>query len=134
MPFTLTNNTEAGDCYCDTSETDKHLIRSTLKTNEKTWIHVFLKLFQKATDDFEFEQRIRKLLENLKIWSERQSSYRTRCRISSYQQNQHWQRKQNLMRKLLTTMVEALFGRSPNYLNNFRKSSVLLKKNLNFQL
>ena len=58
MPFTSTKDTEFGDCYFDISKTDKRLIRATLKTYERTGTYVFLKLFKKATDDYEFEQRI----------------------------------------------------------------------------
>ena len=39
-------------------KTDKRLIRATLKTYESTGAYVFLTLFKKAKDDYEFEQRI----------------------------------------------------------------------------
>ena len=58
MPFTSTKDTEFGDCYFDISKTDKRLIRAMLKTYERTGTYVFQKLFKKATDDYEFEQRI----------------------------------------------------------------------------
>ena len=58
MPFTSTKDTEFGDCYFDISKTDQPLIRAKLKTNERTRTYVFLKLFKKATEDYEFEQRI----------------------------------------------------------------------------
>ena len=58
MPFTSTKDAEFGDCYFDIPKTDKRLIRATLKTYERTGTYVFLKLFKKATDDYEFEQRI----------------------------------------------------------------------------
>ena len=58
MPFTSSKDTEYGDCYFDVSKTDKRLIRATLKTYEKTGTYVFLKLFKKAADEYEFEQRI----------------------------------------------------------------------------
>ena len=58
MPFTSTKDTVFGDCYFDISKSDKRLIRATLKTYERTGTYVFLKLFKKATDDYEFEQRI----------------------------------------------------------------------------
>ena len=58
MPFASTKDTEFGDCYFDISKTNKRLIRATLKTYERTGTYVFLKLFKKATDDYEFEQRI----------------------------------------------------------------------------
>ena len=58
MPFTSTKDTEFGDCYFDISKTDKRLIRATLKTYERTGTYVFLKLFKKAAEEYEFEQRI----------------------------------------------------------------------------
>ena len=58
MPFTSTKDTEFGDCYFNISKTDKRLIRETLKTYERTGTYVFPKLYKKATDDYEFEQRI----------------------------------------------------------------------------
>ena len=58
MPFTSPKDTEFGDCYFDISKTDKRLIRATLKIHERTGTYVFLKLFTKATDDYEFEHRI----------------------------------------------------------------------------
>ena len=58
MPFTSTKDTEIGDCYFDISKTNKRLIRASLKTYERTGTYVFLKLFKKATDDYEYEQRI----------------------------------------------------------------------------
>ena len=58
MLFTSTKDTEFGDCYFDISKTDKRLIRATLKTYERTGTYVFLKLIKKATDDYEYEQRI----------------------------------------------------------------------------
>ena len=58
MPFTSTKDTEFGDCYFDISNTDKRLIRATLKTYERTGTYVFLKLFKKAAEEYEFEQRI----------------------------------------------------------------------------
>ena len=56
MTFTSIKYTEFGDCYFDISKTDKCLIRASLNTYE--WTYVILKLFKKATDDYEFEQRI----------------------------------------------------------------------------
>ena len=56
MPFTSTK--DSGDCYSDISKTDKRLIRATLKTYERTATYVVLKLSKKATDVYEFEQRI----------------------------------------------------------------------------
>ena len=89
MPFTSTKDTEFGDCYFDISKTDKGLIRATLKTYERTGIFVFLKLFKKATDYSEFEQRISLTLESLKIWSAQLAKNRIQWLISSQQQNHH---------------------------------------------
>ena len=87
MPFTSTKDTEVGNCYFDVSETDKRLIRATLKTYEKTGTYEFLKLFKKATDNYEFEQRISLTLgefENLVS-----SASKIQWPISSQQQNHH---------------------------------------------
>ena len=66
MPFTFTKDTEFENCYFDVSKTDKRLIRATLKTYEKTRTYVFLKLFKKATAEYEFEQRISLILGEFK--------------------------------------------------------------------
>ena len=58
MPFTATKDSEFGDCHLDISKAEKRLIRATLKTYEKTGIYVFLKLFKKVDDEYEFQQRI----------------------------------------------------------------------------
>ena len=58
MTFTSTKDTEFGNCYFDISKTDKRLIRATLKTYERKGTNLFLKLFKKVTDDYEFGQRI----------------------------------------------------------------------------
>ena len=42
----------------DFSKTDKRLLRSTLRTYERTGKYVFLKLFKKTADEKKFEQRI----------------------------------------------------------------------------
>ena len=57
MPFTSSNVTQFGDCYFDISQSEKRLVRATLKTFERTGTYVFLKLFEKAAEDYEFEQR-----------------------------------------------------------------------------
>ena len=54
MPFTSTKDTEFGDIYFNIFKTDKRLIRATLKTG----MYVFLKLFKKTAEEYEFEQRI----------------------------------------------------------------------------
>ena len=58
MPFSATKDSEFGDSYYDISKTEKRLIRATLKTYEKTGTYVFLKLFKKVDDDYEFRQRL----------------------------------------------------------------------------
>ena len=58
MPLTSTKDTEFGDCYFDDSNTDKRLIRATLKTYERTRTYVFLKLFKITAEEYEFDQRI----------------------------------------------------------------------------
>ena len=52
MPFTSTKDTEFRNCYIDLSESDKRLIRATLKTYETTGTYVFRKLFKKAADKY----------------------------------------------------------------------------------
>ena len=56
MPFSATKDSEFGDSYYDISKTEKRLIRATLKTYEKTGTYMFLKLFKKVDDDYEFQQ------------------------------------------------------------------------------
>ena len=63
MPFTSSKDTQFGHCYFDISQTEKRLVRATLKTYERTGTFVFLKLFQKAAEVYEFEQKISLTLE-----------------------------------------------------------------------
>ena len=58
MPFTASKDKEYVDCYFDISKTEKRLIRATLKTYENTGTYVFLKLFKRKDNEYEFEQRI----------------------------------------------------------------------------
>ena len=58
MAFTSTKDTKIRNYYFDISKIDTGLIRALLKTYEKTGPYVILKLFEKATDDYEFEHRI----------------------------------------------------------------------------
>ena len=58
MAFSATKDSEFGDSYYDISKTEKLLIRTTLKTYEKTGTYVFLKPFKKVDDDYEFQQRL----------------------------------------------------------------------------
>ena len=63
MPFTSTQDTEFEDCYFEFSKTDKSLIRATLKSYERTGAYVFLKLFKKTAEEYEFEKRIWEILQ-----------------------------------------------------------------------
>ena len=63
MPFTSSKDRQFGDCYFDISQTEKRLVRATLKTYERTGTYVFLKLFKKVAEDYEFELRISLTLE-----------------------------------------------------------------------
>ena len=58
MPFTSSKDTQFGNCYFEISQTEKRLVGATLKTYDRTGTYVFLKLFKKAAEDYEFEQRI----------------------------------------------------------------------------
>ena len=58
IPFTASKDKENGDCYFDISKTKKRLIRATIKTYEHTGTYVFLKLFKRKDNDYEFEQGI----------------------------------------------------------------------------
>ena len=50
MPFTSSEDTLFGYCYFDNSQTEKRLVRATLKTYEKTETYVFVKfiVFQES--------------------------------------------------------------------------------------
>ena len=63
MLFTSSKDTQFGDCYFDISQKEKSLFRATLKPYERTGTNVSLKLFKKAAEDYEFEQRISLTLE-----------------------------------------------------------------------
>ena len=63
MPFTAEKDTEFGDAHFDVSKSEKRLVRATIKSYEKTGSYVFLKLFKKAENDYEFRQRITLTLE-----------------------------------------------------------------------
>ena len=67
MPFTSSKITHFGDCYFDISQTEKRLVRATLKKYERTGTYVFLKLFKKAAEDYEFEQRVSLTLEDFEV-------------------------------------------------------------------
>ena len=61
MPLSATKDSEFGDSYYDISKTEKRLI----KIYEKTGTYVFLKLFKKVDDDYEFQQRLSLTTEEL---------------------------------------------------------------------
>ena len=63
MPFTAEKDAEFGDAHFDVSQSEKRLIRATIKSYEKTGSYVFLKLFKKTEHDYEFQQRITLTLE-----------------------------------------------------------------------
>ena len=58
MSFTAREDKEYGDCYFDISNTEKRLIRATLKTCEITKTYVCLKFCKRKDNENEFEQRI----------------------------------------------------------------------------
>ena len=55
MPYSATKDSEFGDSHYDISKTEKRLIRATLKRYENTETYVFLELFKKVDDDYEFQ-------------------------------------------------------------------------------
>ena len=128
MPFTSTKDTEFGECYFDISKTDKRLISATLKTYEKTGTYVFLKLFKKAAEEYEFEQRISLTLQEFGSFSIRQRRYLNQKKSlqKTVQQNRHQIKDLNSRAR----MVDAKYERSPSYFKQFQKqfSSKLLIK------
>ena len=79
MPFTASKDKEYGDCYFDISKTEKRLIRATLKTYENTGTYVFLKLFKRKDNEYEFEQRISLTTEEFDKLMKKVAGYETRC-------------------------------------------------------
>ena len=63
MPFTADKDAVFGDAHFDVSRNEKRLIRATVKTYEKTGTYIFLKLFKKTENEFEFQQRLTLTLE-----------------------------------------------------------------------
>ena len=51
------------DAHFDVSRNEKRLIRATVKIYEKTTTYIFLKLFKKTENEFEFQQRLTLTLE-----------------------------------------------------------------------
>ena len=119
MRFTSTKDTECRDCYFDVSKTDKRLIRATLKNYEKTGTYVFLKLFKKAAEEYEFEQRISLTLQEFgslvnrveKTLESEEKSAKT------VQQNRHQIKGLSSRAR----MVEAMYERSTSYFKQFQK-------------
>ena len=72
MPFTSSKDTQFGNCYFDISQTEKRLVRATLKPYERTGTYVFLKLFKTAAEDYACEQRISLTLEESGILVKKQ--------------------------------------------------------------
>ena len=80
MPFIASKVKEYGDCYFDISITEKRLIRATLKTYENTGTYVFLQLFNRKDNEYEFEQRISLTTEEFdKLMKKKVAAYKTRC-------------------------------------------------------
>ena len=77
MPFTAERDAEFGDAHFDVSKSEKRLIRATVKTYDKTGTYIFLKLFKKFGQEFEFQQRITLTLEEFEKLSkkERKNSF-----------------------------------------------------------
>ena len=62
MPFTASKDKEYGDCYIGMSKTEKRL-----------------KLFKRKNNDYEFEQRISLITEELDKLMKKVARYETRC-------------------------------------------------------
>ncbi len=59
MHITLESDAQFGDSFVDISQTDKRLVRATVKTFESSGTYVFLKLFKKnESGEFISQQRI----------------------------------------------------------------------------
>ena len=58
MPITAIKNSEFGGCYLDISKTERRLIKSTLKTYEKTGTYVFLNLYKKFNDEYDSDTNV----------------------------------------------------------------------------
>ena len=117
-PFTSIKDTKFGDCYFDISQTEKRLLRATLKTYERTRTYVFLKLFKKAAEDYKFEPRISLTLEEFGSLVKKAEKIVNLQRKIPHQ-NHPQQRSRNLIS--VVKMVEAMFERSPNYFKQFQK-------------
>ena len=117
MPFSSSKDTQFGDCDFDISQTEKRLVRATLKTYERTGTYVFLKLFKKASEDYEFEHKISLTLEEFGSLVKKAEKIRESATQDSPSKPTQ-QRSRNLISVL--KMVEAMFERSPNYFKQFQ--------------
>ena len=126
MPFKSTKDKEFGDCYFDVFKTDMRLIRAALKTYEMTRKYAFLKLFKKATDDYEFEQRISLTLGEFENVVSSSSKIQNSVADQQSAAEPPLVKKPKNQKNLSTTMVEAMFERSPNYFKQFQKHFKLL--------
>ena len=118
MPFTSSKNTQFRDGNFDIFQAEKLLVRATLKMYERTGTNVFLKLFKKGAEDYEFAQRISLTLGvfgNLAKKAEKIREAATQDSPSKPPQ----QRSRNLIS--VVKLMEAMFERSPNYLKQFQK-------------
>ena len=83
MPFSATKDSEFGDSNCDISKTEKRLTWATLKTYEKTGTYLFLKLFKKVHDYYEFQQRLSLTPEEIDRLNKKASKIRKTFPINS---------------------------------------------------
>ena len=90
MPFSATKHSEFGDSYYDISKTEKRLIRAALETHEKTGTYLFLKLFKKVDDDYEFHQRLSLTTEELDKLTKKAPKIRETFPISSQEAESKW--------------------------------------------
>ena len=109
MPFKSTKDKEFGDCYFDVFKTDKRLIRAALKTYERTGTCVFRKLFKKATDDYEFEQRVSLTLGEFENLVSSSSKIQNSVADQQSAAKPPLAKKPKTQKNLSTTMVEAVF-------------------------
>ena len=132
MPFSATKDSEFGDSHYDISKTEKRLIRATFKIYEKTGTYVFLKLFKKVDDDYEFQQqRLSLTTEEFDKLIKKAPKIRETFPLSSQEAESTdllLLRKQNLAQHK-KVMVEAMFERSPSYFKQFHKQFKFLVTN-----
>ena len=124
MPFTSTKDTE----FEDILKTNKRLIRATVKTHERTRTYVFIKLFEKAESEYEFQRRVSLTLQEFENLIE--NSAHKRSQFTEEETTKPFQAKNNNSDKIqkiflrqtqATKMVEAMHERSQNYFKQFQK-------------